>query len=122
MSRLRRACGPFFVLAGAMHFAIPRTYEKIVPPYIPAPGAMVALSGVAEMAGGAGLMVPPLRRRAGLLLLATMLAVFPANLHMAQHPEQFPLPGGERALKARLPLQLGFLAWILAAMRQPIRA
>jgi uncharacterized membrane protein len=115
---LRRVCGPFFVFAGVMHFVKPRTYESILPPYLPAPRALVYASGVAEMAGGAGLMVPAARRLAGWWLIATLLAVFPANLEMALHPERFPkVPGGAPALWARLPLQAGFIAWVRGAMR-----
>ena len=113
----RPLAGPFFIFAGVMHFVIPRTYKRIVPPYIPAPMAMVYASGVAEAAGGAGLMVASQRRRAGWWLIATLLAVFPANLHMALHPEQFPeVPGGKRALWGRLPLQALFIAWVCRAM------
>lgn len=113
----RPFAGLFFVFAGVMHFVIPRTYKRIVPPYIPAPMAMVYASGVAEAVGGAGLMVASQRRRAGWWLIATLIAVFPANLHMALHPEQFPeVPGGKRALWGRLPLQALFIAWVLRAM------
>jgi uncharacterized membrane protein len=116
--RPRGLCGPFFVLAGVMHFVKPRAYKAIVPPYLPAPEALVYASGVAEIAGGVGLMVPSVRRPAGWWLIATLLAVFPANLHMALNPEQFPkVPGGGAALWARLPLQLGFVGWVLGAMR-----
>ncbi|HEY4827598.1 MAG TPA: hypothetical protein VIH85_12560 [Solirubrobacteraceae bacterium] len=90
MRLLRRAAGPFFVLAGAMHFVIPRAYRRIVPPYLPAPTALVYASGVAEIAGGAGLIPKATRRSAGWSLIATMVAVFPANLHMALHPDGFP--------------------------------
>jgi uncharacterized membrane protein len=115
---LRRLCGPFFVFAGVMHFVKPRTYESIVPSYLPAPRALVYASGVAEIAGGAGLMVQAARRPAGWWLIATLLAVFPANLHMALHPERFrKVPGGATALWARLPLQAGFIAWVRGAMR-----
>ena len=115
MRWIRRACGPFFVLAGAMHFLKPRPYEQIVPPYLPAPRALVYASGVAEAAGGIGLMVPSTRRRAGWWLVATLAAVFPANIHMAQHPELYPkVPGGRTALLARLPFQAAFVAWVLA--------
>ena len=118
----RRACGPFFILAGAMHFIKPRMYRQIVPPYLPAPEAIVYLSGVAEAAGGVGLMVPALRGRASWWLVATLLAIFPANLHMAQHPEQYSkIPGGARSLKLRLPFQAAFIAWVLAAGRPPRR-
>ena len=118
MAFLRRSCGPFFVLAGAMHFIKPKVYRQIVPPYLPAPDALVYVSGVAEAAGGLGLMVPSWRGRARWLLVATLLAVFPANVHMAQHPEQYPqIPGGARSLKLRPPFQALFLAWVLAAGR-----
>lgn len=120
MGLLRRLCGPFFVAAGALHFIKPRAYQAIVPPYLPAPEALVYLSGIAEAAGGVGLMLPSKRRTAGWWLVATLLAVFPANLHMAQHPEQYPsIPGGARTLRARLPLQALFMLWVLAAARPP---
>lgn len=123
MIRLRKLCGPTlvlagptFVLAGVLHFVFPRIYRRIVPPYLPAPEALVYASGVAEIAGGLGLMLPRTRRRAGWWLTATLVAVFPANVHMALHPERYPeVPGGERALRARLPLQALFIAWVLAA-------
>jgi uncharacterized membrane protein len=118
VSVVRRLTGPFFVLAGLMHFVIPRAYRRIMPPYVPAHAAMVAASGAAEIVGGVGLMLPRRRRAAGWWLIATLVAVFPANLHMALHPEQFPkVPGGSRALWARLPFQGVFIAWVMAAMR-----
>jgi uncharacterized membrane protein len=90
-----------------------------MPPYIPAPKAMVYASGVAEIAGGAGLMVQRTRRAAGWWLVATLIAVFPANVHMALHPAHFPrVPGGAKALWARLPFQGLFMAWALAASRR----
>lgn len=117
---VRRLAGPFFVFAGIMHFAIPRAYRRIMPPYIPAHRAMVYASGAAEIAGGAGLMLPRGRRAAGWWLIATLLAVFPANVHMALHPDEFSkVPGGTRTLWARLPFQGVFIAWVLAAMRRP---
>lgn len=121
MTPLRRSAGLFFIGAGVMHFVIPRVYRRIVPPWIPAPMAMVYASGVAEIAGGAGLLHPRLRRAAGWWLIATLLAVFPANLHMALHPDEFDqVPGGRRALWARLPLQALFIAWVhRAASAQP---
>jgi uncharacterized membrane protein len=119
MPLVRFLAGPFFVLAGAMHFIKPRFYRAIMPPYVPAPDAMVAASGVAEIAGGVGLMVPRHRRLAGWWLIATLVAVFPANVHRALHPEDFPdVPGGRTALYARLPFQGVFIAWVLGAMRR----
>jgi uncharacterized membrane protein len=118
MRRLRQLVGPFFVFAGVMHFVIPRTYRKIVPPWVPAPDAMVYASGVAEIAGGVGMMVPARRRPAGWWLIATMVGVFPANLHMAMNAEEYPaVPGGAVSLWARLPFQGVFVAWILLGMR-----
>jgi uncharacterized membrane protein len=113
---LRALCGPFFVAAGALHFARPRPYEAIVPDYLPAHRALVYASGAAEALGGAGLMHPATRRRAGQWLVATLVAVFPANLWMAQHPERYPrVPGGRSTLLARLPLQALLVAWVLRA-------
>jgi uncharacterized membrane protein len=80
---------------------------------------MVYASGVAEIAGGAGLMRSRSRRLAGWWLIATLIAVFPANVHMALNPDEYPeVPGGAGALWARLPLQGVFLAWVLGAMRR----
>jgi uncharacterized membrane protein len=98
-----------------MHFVVPRTYEAIVPPWLPQPRAAVYASGVAEIVGGAGLMTSR-RRPAGWWLLATLVAVFPANVHMALHAKDFPVPGGRAALIARLPFQAVFMAWVRAAM------
>lgn len=113
---LRKLCGPVFVLAGILHFVKPRIYEAIMPPWLPRHRELVYLSGVAEIAGGAGLMVPAVRRPAGWWLIATLVAVFPANLHMALHPDAYRVPGGRGALLARLPFQGVFIAWVRAAM------
>ena len=119
MRRIRDLAGPFFVFAGVMHFVIPKTYKRIMPPYVPAPTAMVYASGVAEIAGGAGLMIPSRRQLGGWWLIATLITVFPANLHMALHPDEYPqVPGGRVSLWARLPFQGVFIAWVLGAMRQ----
>jgi uncharacterized membrane protein len=115
---LRRLCGPFFVFAGVMHFVKPRPYEAIMPPYVPRHREMVYASGVAEIVGGAGLMSSR-RDLAGWWLLATLAAVFPANLHMALRADDYRVPGGRAALYARLPFQLVFAAWVRAAMRRP---
>jgi uncharacterized membrane protein len=115
--RPARSFGRFFVFAGAMHFVIPRTYEAIVPDALPGRRALVYASGVAEIAGGLAVQHPRTRRLGSLWSIATLLAVFPANVHMALHPERYRVPGGRRSLYARLPLQLLFLAWARAAGR-----
>ncbi len=118
MSRAARTFGPFFVFTGILHFAIPRVYESIVPDALPAKRALVYASGVAEIAGGAGVMHARTRRGASLWSIATLVAVFPANVHMARHPERYPqVPGGRAALLARLPLQVAAIAWARAAGR-----
>jgi uncharacterized membrane protein len=107
---LARLFGPFFVFAGIMHFVIPRQYQAIVPDYLPAKSELVVASGVAEIAGGLGVMHPRSRRVASWWSVATLIAVFPANVHMALNPEQFPkIP--RAALWGRLPVQ-GLFAWM----------
>jgi uncharacterized membrane protein len=119
MRWVQRACGPFFVLAGAMHFLKPRMYRQIMPPALPAPTALVYLSGVAEAVGGAALMRPSTRRWAGWWLTATLIAIFPANVQMAMHPDVYKdVPGGRPALFARLPFQGLFIWWVLASSRR----
>jgi uncharacterized membrane protein len=112
-----RSFGPFFVFAGIMHFVIPRTYESIVPASLPAKRALVYASGVAEIAGGAAVLHPRTRRFGARWSIATLLAVFPANVQMALNPERYPVPGGKLSLYARLPLQVLFIAWARAAGR-----
>ena len=107
-----------FVAAGINHFVRPKFYEAIMPPYVPAHREMVQASGVAEIAGGLAVLPRPTRRAGAWWLVATLLAIYPANVHMALHPEEYPeVPGGARTLYARLPLQAVFIAWVLAAMR-----
>ena len=93
-----------FILAGTTHFLRPETFDQIVPPGTPMPARTATLlSGAAEIAGGLGFLHPATRPAARWGLLALLLAVFPANVLMAQHPERFGLPAW--ALWARLPLQ-----------------
>lgn len=90
---------------------------RIVPPYLPAPEAVVYISGAAEIAGGLGLMTRSKRRLAGWWLIAALIAVFPANVYMAQNPDDFAeIPGGSPALWVRLPFQAVFIAWVRRAM------
>jgi uncharacterized membrane protein len=114
---LRRLWGPLFVFTGLMHFIKPHCYRRIMPPYVPRHKEMVAISGVAEIAGGLGTMFPATRRAGSAWSIATLIAVFPANLHMALEPERFEkgVPGGRAALYGRLPVQLLFIAWAYAA-------
>lgn len=94
-----------FVGAGTLHFLNPAPFDRIVPPGLPLlPRTATLLSGAAEIAGGLGLLHPLTRPFARWGLLALLVVVFPANVFMAQHAEQFqPLPAW--GLWARLPLQ-----------------
>lgn len=118
MSRIvaRFLLGLLFIEAGGMHFVAPDTYLKIMPPYLPFPVALVAVSGAAEMAGGLGVLLPPTRRWAGYGLVALLVAVFPANIHMALHGTAALGWNVPRALLwARLPLQVLFIWWVWVA-------
>ena len=106
-----------FVGAGVLHFVKPRVFEAIVPPSLPAPRLLVYLSGVAEVLGGAGLLVPALRVWAGWGLAALLVAVFPANLYMAQRSDRFARLAPRWLLLARLPLQAVLIVWVLWASR-----
>jgi uncharacterized membrane protein len=118
MRVLRFLCGPVFIAAGVNHFVMPKVYKRIMPPYVPAHQEMIYASGVAEIVGGAALMHPRTRRFGEWWLIATLAAVFPANLHMALNPQDFPdIPGGAVSLWARLPFQAVFIAWVRAAAK-----
>jgi uncharacterized membrane protein len=103
----------FWIVAGTMHFVIPRQYESIVPPYLARwRKELVVASGIAEMAGGVAILPESTRRGARWWLLATLLAVYPANIHMAINSKDFPkIPAA--ALWARLPVQglFALLTW-----------
>jgi uncharacterized membrane protein len=112
-----RLLAAFFIGAGINHFVNPRFYEAIVPPSLKhEKRRIVQISGVAELAGGLGVLVPSTRRLSGTCLIALLAAVFPANLYMARAPEEFKeLP--RWALYARLPLQPLMMLWAWKATR-----
>ena len=105
-----------FVAAGVMHFVRPDFFVRIMPPYLPWHLELVYLSGVFEILGGLAALWPRTRALAGWGLIALLIAVFPANLHMALHPEQFPEVSAAAAY-ARLPFQFLFMAWAWWATR-----
>jgi len=97
----------FFLLGGIVHFIFAAAEISIIPPYIPYPRVANFLSGVFEILGAIGLMIPYSRRIAAMGLILLTICVTPANVFMLQHAQQFPdLPLW--ALAARIPLQ-GFL-------------
>ena len=113
---MRRWFGPVFIFAGIMHFVIPHAYASIVPDYLPAHRALVYASGAAEIVGGVGVLHSRTRRMGSWWSIGTLIAVFPANVHMALHPDRYRMiRGGRLALIARLPFQALFIAWARAA-------
>jgi uncharacterized membrane protein len=75
--------GPLYVVAGILHFVVPELYAQIIPPFLPAPLALVYLSGVAEIVVGVGVLIPRTRRYAAWATIALLVAIFPANVYMA---------------------------------------
>ena len=99
-----------FVAAGVNHFVSPGFYVRIMPPYLPWHYELVLISGVFEILGGVGLLIPPVSRTAAWGLIALLIAVFPANLHMALHPDEYTM-APSWVWWARLPLQAVLIAW-----------
>ena len=110
---MRKLASGFWIVGGVMHFVIPRQYEAIVPASLRRwRKEIVVVSGVAEAAGGLMVIPDSTRRLARWWLLATLAAVYPANIEMALHPERYEkIPPA--ALWARLPLQFvfGWITW-----------
>jgi uncharacterized membrane protein len=108
---MRLVLSAFFVAAGLLHFVKPRPYVAIVPDALPHKRQLVYVSGVAEIAGGLGVLAAPTRRAAGWWLILTLIAVFPANVNMAINADRFrSVP--EPLLWARLPVQGVLIAWV----------
>ncbi|VTR98066.1 DoxX family protein [Tuwongella immobilis] len=102
--------GILYTLAGVNHLLNPDFYMRIMPPYLPWHAELVFWSGIAEMLLGVLVLLPATRRLAAWGIIALLIAVFPANLHMALHTEQYPqVPAW--ALWLRLPMQGLFIAW-----------
>lgn len=101
----------FFTLAGLNHFLNPGPYLGMMPAYLPWHRELILASGVAEIVGGLAILVPKLRTVAGWGLIALLVAVFPANLHVALHGwAGVQIPAW--VLWARLPVQAFFIAWV----------
>jgi len=116
---LRFALAVMFLLTGAAHF-FPRgrvEMARMVPPGLPRPDLLVALTGILELLGAVGLLVPALVRASAYALIALLVAMFPANVHAARmHLTVVGRPATPLAI--RLPLQLfwiGALWWVARA-------
>ncbi len=94
-----------------LHFLKPEPYLAIMPPWLPAHALLVQISGIAELAGGVGLLLPRWRRAAGIGLILLLIAIVPANIQMLLNYQARGAPSGEIVLLwLRLPLQL-VLIW-----------
>jgi uncharacterized membrane protein len=100
----------WFFVGGIAHFAATDLEMTIVPPYIPWPRMAVLISGVFELLGAFGLLIPSTRRAAGAGLFFLTIAVTPAHIYMLERPNLFSVPYW--ALVLRLPVQVGLLALI----------
>ena len=100
-----------FILAGLNHFISPDFYIQMIPDGWPQPRWLVFVSGFFEILGGAGLLLQRLRKAAGYGLIALLIAVFPANVHMAMHADRYDA-FSQTGLIARLPLQAVLIALV----------
>jgi uncharacterized membrane protein len=109
----------FFIGAGLNHFRDPELYLGMMPNWLPWPAACNWISGAAEIAGGIGLLIPRLRRIAGYGLILLLIAVFPANVHVALIGQIPGMDVSPLALWLRLPFQPVFIGvvWWLALWR-----
>jgi len=101
----------WFAVGGCFHFAATDTEMRIIPAYIPWPRAAVLVSGVCELLGAAAMLVPAVRRAAGVGLLSLTIAVTPANVFMLRHADRFHI--APWVLEARLVFQVVLMALIL---------
>lgn len=104
----------FYLTAGVNHFLNPGPYLAMMPPAQPHPEVLHLIAGAAEAAGGAGILIPAMRRAAAWGLILLLVMVFPANLQVALHG----WPGIQLppwVLWARLLLQPLLIWWVYRA-------
>jgi len=110
---LRWIFAGFMAWVGVQHFVDPQTFVDIMPPLLAGWALeLVYISGVFEILGGVGLLIPKTRRAAGWGLIALLIAVFPANIYMAIENVPFKGEQLDDAVRwGRLPFQLVFI-WL----------
>jgi uncharacterized membrane protein len=103
----------FYIVAGVMHFMRPEFYLPMMPPYLPWHEALICLSGVAELGLGIAVLVPALRQWAAWGLILLLIAIFPANVHIALYNVPvFGNPEGAGIWNwVRLPFQAVLILW-----------
>ena len=104
------AMAAIYLLAGINHFRKPRLYLKIIPPGLPKPKLLNAVSGGAEVLLGILLCIPVASTYAAMGIIALLIAVFPANFFMYQN-ENARLGFSKWLLLLRLPLQIVLILW-----------
>ena len=105
--------GLVFVRAGYNRFRKRSVCLGMIQVKLPTPGRLNWVSGLAEILGGVGVLLPPLRRLAGAGLIVLLIAVFPANIYSAVAGINPMNPGGPTwVLWLRLPFQLVFCGWV----------
>lgn len=105
--------GTLYVVAGLNHFLQPAVYMPMMPQYLPWHLLLIYLSGIAEIGLGIAVLLPSFRRVAAWGLILMLIAIFPANLHIALH--DVPLFGRAEGFGmwnwVRLPFQPVLIAW-----------
>jgi uncharacterized membrane protein len=109
-----------YVVAGSSHFLRPEMYLSMVPPILPFPLALIYISGAAETGLGLALLHPKLRSWAAWGIVALLIAVFPANIHMYQTNGAGYGDVPRWALLARLPLQGLLILWAYSHTKKPL--
>lgn len=110
------AAAVVFIPFGILHCARVDTFVPIMPPIIPFPRVVIVLTGLAEIAGGIGILVPSLRKAAGIGLALYAIGVYPANVYQAfWHVQVPPLPDSWWYHAPRLLFQPVFVWWGLFA-------
>lgn len=108
------------IIVGITHFLRPEQYARIVPPQLPNPLSLVYISGVFEILGGIGLLIPFVSVAAAWGLIALFIAVFPANINQAIHSIPIDgIPHHPVLYWVRLPFQAVLIAWAYWYTRQP---
>src|SRR5206468_2935291 len=113
-SALRPALTVMFLLTASAHFGKGRAdLIRMVPPVFPHPAVLVTLTGIFEIAGAIGLLIPATAPTASVGLALLMVALFPANVYAARH--RLTIRGREATrLPVRAALQVVFIAAVLA--------
>lgn len=109
----------FYGAAGLNHFLNPGFYLKVMPPYLPAPEVLNALSGAIEVALAMLLLIPRTRRLASWGVIALLIAIFPVHIYMWQARDSVFADYDRTVLLLRMPFQLVFVAWAWVYTKRP---